>query len=172
MRLFIAILFDEDTVDEIAALRDALHDEAVKGSFTTRENLHLTLEFLGEVEPSRINAITDILDEIRTKAFTLSMSSTSFFSRPDGAICYLKVEEKKELMNLQHFLHQRLQEEGFEVEKRKYRPHITLARRVKGRVVEKSLAKPIIIEAAGVDLMLSERADRGMIYTSLYHKGL
>ena len=48
MRLFTAVLFDDDTLDRISLIRDRLHDEAVAGSFSGRDNLHLTLDFLGD----------------------------------------------------------------------------------------------------------------------------
>ena len=54
MRTFIAIRFDEAIKEKITEVQDKLRDAAEKGHFTDRDNLHLTLIFLGEVSPNDI----------------------------------------------------------------------------------------------------------------------
>ena len=48
MRLFIAINFDENMLDALTEIQDDLRRCGVKGHYTPRENLHMTLAFLGE----------------------------------------------------------------------------------------------------------------------------
>ena len=64
MRLFTAVLFDDDTLDRISLIRDRLHDEAVTGSFARRDNLHLTLDFLGECRVQQMHSAQAAMDEI------------------------------------------------------------------------------------------------------------
>ena len=48
MRLFIAIRFDNKILDALTRYREELKKLGVTGRFTPRENLHLTLAFIGE----------------------------------------------------------------------------------------------------------------------------
>ena len=48
MRLFIAIQFEEKILDAITDFQDDLKAQGVTGNYTLRENLHITLAFIGE----------------------------------------------------------------------------------------------------------------------------
>ena len=48
MRLFIAIQFEEKIIDAITDFQDDLKAQGVTGNYTPRENLHITLAFIGE----------------------------------------------------------------------------------------------------------------------------
>ena len=48
MRLFIAINFDGEALDDLVRLQTELRDCGAEGNFTRPENLHLTLAFIGE----------------------------------------------------------------------------------------------------------------------------
>jgi len=50
MRLFIAINFPDEIKATIAKIRDGLKEKAFRGNFSSDENLHLTLVFLGECD--------------------------------------------------------------------------------------------------------------------------
>ena len=54
MRLFIAINFDDTELDAFEAARERLRDQAGAANYSRRENLHLTLAFLGEQPPARM----------------------------------------------------------------------------------------------------------------------
>lgn len=164
MRLFIAILFDERTVDALSSLRDRLHDASESGNFVTRDNLHLTLEFLGECDSSQLPVIERVLENLTVRPMELKFSSIGFFP---GGTWWAGIERNKDLIMLQRTLHEALLSEGFSLEKRAYRPHVTLGRKVvsnhpSGRIGEFSTT------VSSVSLMLSERQGRGMKYTELY----
>ena len=171
MRLFIAVLFDDETVERLAEIRDRLHEAAVYGSFVPRENLHLTLEFLGECGRRECESAIDAMNEIECSPFPVIMDHIGAFRRPDGDIWWIGAEESGPLMRLQRNLHDALKRRGLQLERRRYRPHITLARRVTGALPERKI-EPAATTAAGFDLMLSERGEGRMIYSSLYHREL
>ena len=52
MRLFTAIVLSDAAKNEIFQLVCNMKQNAVRGNFTRRENLHVTLVFLGEVADS------------------------------------------------------------------------------------------------------------------------
>ena len=53
MRLFIAIAFPDKIKDRLKAGMDALRRQGVRASWSRRENLHLTLEFLGKLDSAK-----------------------------------------------------------------------------------------------------------------------
>ena len=170
MRLFIAVLFPEAVVDRLAAIRDALHDESAAGSFTSRPNLHLTLEFLGECGLPERRAAEEAMAAVTFQPFQIRFSRIGFFQRPDGDIWWAGADESEELMTMQGSLHRQLLKRGLSLEKRKYRPHVTLGRRVisscrSGRI------EPVTACVSSISLMLSERSEHGMIYSELFSSG-
>lgn len=67
MRLFIALRFDEDTVDKLLRLQEEMRDGGIEGRFAPRENIHLTLLFIGEYKNPY--DVLDLMEEIRFKPF-------------------------------------------------------------------------------------------------------
>ncbi len=63
MRLFIAINFDDNTVNSLISLQEKLKASGAQGRFTRSENLHLTLAFIGEYnDPDKV---MKVIREIR-----------------------------------------------------------------------------------------------------------
>ena len=62
IRAFIAIEIPDAAKDLLAALSGRLRVPGVKASWVKPENMHLTLRFLGDVEPDRLETLADILE--------------------------------------------------------------------------------------------------------------
>lgn len=171
MRLFIAITFPEQVKDRLESGINTLRKQGMRASWCRRENLHLTLEFLGEIaEPDR--AIT-AMEQVRAVPFTLMFAPSGRFRRREGDIFWLGFQPNEALLQLQQQLHQALLEQGLSVESRPYRPHLTLARRLNDRgerVFPMPLPSPVLVSE--ITLMRSERTPKGMRYTPLYRKKL
>ena len=95
------------------------------------------------------------------------MDRIGFFSRPDGDIWWVGIEKNKALENLHSQLSQELEKRGFKLEKKRFKPHITLARRVITNTKDGRM-DCIRTDIDSVSLMLSERGNGMMIYTELY----
>ena len=83
MRLFTAICFDDETKNALfEAGKEA--ENFAEGNFSAKENLHLTIVFIGETE--RTEEIKSALSEIEFSAFDFKISKTGFFEklRPVG----------------------------------------------------------------------------------------
>lgn len=76
MRLFIAINFDDTELDAFEAARERLRDQAGAANYSRRENLHLTLAFLGEQPPARMGEISGAMLKATKNAPALSSAST------------------------------------------------------------------------------------------------
>ena len=165
MRLFIAINFNEETLAQLVFMRDELRSRSKRGNFTLNDNLHLTLVFIGECSPKKLDKIKAILDTVTFEPFTATIERLGTFSR--GTLWWAGLREDKPLMDLQYEIEYKLALCGFEMDGRKYHPHITLGREVvtddKPWAVE-----PFSETVTRVDLMKSERINGKLTYTSIH----
>jgi 2'-5' RNA ligase len=167
MRLFVAINFNPGTRAVLLTLRDEMRSHSVRGNFSLPENLHLTLVFIGEVSPKKVEKIEAILETVTFAPFEVSIERIGRFKRNSGDIWWAGLREDESLMMLQREIEHKLALCGFEMDGRKYTPHITLGREV---VTD---AAPWLIESFGetitnVDLMKSERIGGKLTYTAIY----
>lgn len=133
MRLFIGIDLDDSLKQSIREFQSELKKNGIAGSWKAIENFHLTLEFLGEIDPNRVPVLINILPQgvKNAKPFQLRIEGLGAFPnmrRPHtlwtgvgGSI--------KELHQLKNDLHHELIRNGFALENRAFKPHITLASR-------------------------------------------
>jgi 2'-5' RNA ligase len=176
MRLFIAILFDVEMMDLLYDIELRLKSYA-QGSFTHKENLHLTVNFIGET--NRLNEAKDAMNQavskVKAEQFWLTIGGFGRFKRNEGDIYWVGVEREDTLWKLQKQLVKELKEEGFfDIDDREYKPHLTLGRRMKvmehfdvnefetGITPRKQLVNRI-------SLMKSERQQGKLVYTEIYH---
>ncbi len=173
MRLFIAINFDQQTVDRMIAVQQQLRLLGT-GNFSRPENLHLTLAFLGEVAPARIAAIHDAMDDTATLPMALTFDHVGCFKRDGGDVWWIGLQENAPLLLLQQALSGHLADSGFLIERRRFSPHITLARemRMTARPDRDALLQnPFDTRVEAISLMRSERVRGRLTYTELYQKG-
>ncbi len=172
MRLFIAINFDEKTKSAIGMVRDNLRANSFSGNFTRDENLHLTLVFIGEVDESLVPAIRHAMNSIQAQPFFLKFTATGSFKRENGEIWWLGAENNPMLSELQSTLSKLLAESGFDIEKRKYTPHLTIGRKVKLKNKSDKAINPIEFFVNSFSLMKSENISGTTTYTELLKKAL
>ena len=93
MRLFIAINFGENELDAFEAARDRLRERAGRANYSRRENLHLTLAFLGEQPQARLpDARAAMLAAAAgSQPFTLRFERSGRFRREGGDIWWLSL---------------------------------------------------------------------------------
>lgn len=129
MRLFIGIKVG--CIDHLTALQQQLKNTGI-GNFTARDNLHITLKFLGEVPSQRVETISDAITQAGGESFTLSCGGLHVMHK--GLVVAKVGGETDKLFTLQSRLETALETLGFEKESRPYHPHITLARNYRGKV--------------------------------------
>ncbi len=175
LRLFTAINFDDTAKDQLCEVIDLLKGSAVKGRYTRRENLHLTLVFLGEVESERAHNIKHAIDRVEEKPFTLQLTGVGRFLRESGEIFWVGAHKCQPLLSIHDQLNNRLIQAGCWVETREYKPHLTLARELqlptgfdRGELAKQAGA--IRIPVQSIDLMKSERIDGVLTYTRIHTK--
>lgn len=127
MRLFIALNFPQRALDYLQRAQKSLDEVALEGRMVTREKLHLTLAFLGELSLHDTPLLIEILKEIKGGPFTLSLEQLGTFNR---GLWWVGVKENLPLKAYREALCARLTEGGFHLDRHPFRPHITIARRV------------------------------------------
>lgn len=129
MRVFIGIDFGERQKEALKNVQENLK-LVTEGRFTRTDNIHLTLNFLGEVGEDRLQEVFAVVDEAAsvTKAFSLKLGKLRYFPSGRKKIIWLGIEECSGLHNLYMTLSDALEKIGFKKEGREYSPHLTLVR--------------------------------------------
>jgi 2''-5'' RNA ligase len=175
MRLFITILLTDEVKDQICHTIESLK-KAADGSFTLRENLHLTLNFIGETDC--LKEVEEAMERAMVKAkaepFHLYYNNIGKFKRHEGDIYWIGVEKENTLWLLQRYLVEELKAAGFpNIEDKEYKPHLTIARKVRIKdasaikTIEESM-NPMHMEAPKISLMKSEHIKGKLVYTEIY----
>lgn len=168
MRLFIAINFNKETKDYLLKVSEQLKEYSVSGNFTKLENFHLTLVFIGEVQENKVSLIKTAMNKLNSNEFELVLSGIGSFNRTGGDIFFIGVKMCEELKNINYFLFNELIKSGFVIEKREYKPHLTLAREVKLKSKINIANKEISTLVNKISLMKSERINKKLIYSEIY----
>ncbi len=133
MRLFVAIDLEDKIRDSIYRVAEKLSN--VSGlKLVEKENLHITLMFLGEVNEAKVDLIKEKLSEVKAMPFEVKFKGIGFFpSSGNIRIIWVGVEKgEEELKALADDIYEKLKRLGFKRDK-EFSAHVTVAR-VKRRV--------------------------------------
>lgn len=125
IRLFVALALPAELKAQLAMLSGGIPG----AKWVPPENYHLTLRFIGEVESWRAQEVDHGLAAIRARPFELSLRGVGTFEK-GGRISalWVGVEKTESLAFLQSKVETALQRVGLEPERRRFAPHVTLAR--------------------------------------------
>ena len=168
MRLFIAIQLNDEMKDALIRIQNAMKRQGVRGNFTRRENLHLTLAFIGEYSDAEL--VREVVDQTDFDGFEIGLDGIGAF----GNLWWAGINfgDDRELKAVAKKLRRGLADAGIPFDRKKFSPHITLVRKaqsIDGKIPESVLDG---IPQAGmyvdrISLMRSDRGRHGMIYTVL-----
>ncbi len=125
MRLFVALGLPEAVSAQLIGLIGGIPG----ARWVPPENYHLTLRFIGEVEPWRAEEVDEALAGIRARPFDLVLNGLGLFEKA-GRInaLWVGIERSEALLRLQAKVETALQRVGLDPERRRFAPHVTLAR--------------------------------------------
>jgi RNA 2',3'-cyclic 3'-phosphodiesterase len=164
LRVFFALVPDAATQALLGVLA---RDVAVRagGRAIADVNIHMTLAFVGDVDRDRIDVLREIVIALPREAFALSLDCVGTFRHSDIAwIAPSHVPDA--LLELQSRLAAALAKNDFEIEKRPFHAHVTLARRCT-RNAAKAHSKPIEWRVQRVALLASIADNGGVCYSEL-----
>ena len=132
-RSFLALDLPEEIKSTIHALYSTIKNESkIKIKWIIPDNLHLTIKFLGNIQENQMAGIINNLENISIERdINLCLDSYGVFP-PSGIprILWVSLKEKEEdcLSSLFKNVEKELEKSDFPKEKRKFSPHITIAR--------------------------------------------
>ena len=164
-RLFFALWPDAPAR---AALRTLANDVAARreGRAPREDNLHVTLAFLGDVNAGRIARLEPIGATCASACapFLLTLDALGGASRGIAWLAPRRVPPS--LAALHAALTGALEREDFPVERRRYRPHVTLARQCTLPVRRHAVA-PVVWRVERLSLVASRPSPQGPVYSDI-----
>ena len=164
MRLFIAIQFEDKILDAITDFQDDLKAQGVTGNYTKRENLHITLAFIGEY--GNPDDVLEAMEQVDFRPFDIALDGVGSF----GELFWVGIKDNPQLGGYVKKLRRALAERDIPFDRKRFSPHITLIRKYLykgGREIPVSEQPQGHMKATRVSLMRSERGKNGMIYTEI-----
>lgn len=130
MRVFIGVELSHDMRGACAQMMRALSQRA-QGRWTLEENLHMTLAFIGQIDPAQLGVIEQILREAAAQfaPMRLSLSGAGVFEKKGGAILHARIDCEGDAAALHDFLIGALRRAGLPADPGPFAPHVTLARK-------------------------------------------
>jgi 2'-5' RNA ligase len=171
MRLFIGIPMPDDVADRLIMLSGGIPG----ARWIVRENLHLTLRFLGDAEPGQIEDLIGALDRLPLAVAKIQIAGLGLFGdRRRQQQLYADVKQDPELTRLNQKIEQMAQHTDFEPEGRRFHPHVTLARmrnpdkRRLGQYLEANGQLALLpFQTTGFTLFRSHLSSEGAMYEPL-----
>ena len=184
-RTFCAVELPDGVKSRVAEHIKRLRDEfpRVRASWEKPEKLHVTLKFLGEIEPSRAEDLSGAAGRAaaRVGPFELTLAGAGAFP-PQGPprVLWLGIEDASgRLAGLQSSLEGECAAAGFSREPRPFNPHLTVARlrspqgaRELADAHREASFEPQSFTVSELVVMRSELGPGGSRYTPLSHHRL
>ncbi|QOJ78264.1 RNA 2',3'-cyclic phosphodiesterase [Infirmifilum lucidum] len=177
LRVFVAVKVDRpEVVAKIKVFQEELERAGLKAKFVEAENLHITLQFIGEIPQEKVQSIKVKLREVRASPFVMELEGVGAFpSLKNPRVVWIGVKRgAEELSQLAHKVSQAILATGVRVEREEFIPHLTIAR-VKAplngearRIIEGNSATLFgEQDVTRFYLVKSTLTPRGSIYTDL-----
>jgi len=138
IRLFVALIIPEEIKDKIFDYCFDAVENPSEYKWEDKDKIHLTLKFIGDIKDELLLEIIDEIEFVkRYSSFNCTISNFGFFFRDNEAkILWCNLEVDESIISLVEEINNRLSKFNIEVEKRKFKGHLTLFR-IKKSVNEK-----------------------------------
>jgi 2'-5' RNA ligase len=176
LRAFLAIDIEEQLFDKIREIQDSLIGIKDDLRLVPPENIHITLEFLGNVPLSMVDEISRIMQAITLEPFHLEFKGVGVFNPKFMRVVWIGTGDGSDnVISIAEDLKKQLKSLNMKITKKKFTPHATIAR-VKSKRNTRELSKSIqelsVIEigkmiVTSFKLKKSELRPGGPIYTDL-----
>ena len=141
IRCFIAIEIPEPIQNELVRIQERLRCQIEKASWVKPGNIHLTLKFLGDINPENIESIGKAVEEVASRHYSFLLHIGGIGAFPNLArprVIWAGVRVGVEHTSaLAEAINLALSKHGFPLETKKFNPHLSI-----GRLREKINLKP------------------------------
>ncbi|MFC1805202.1 RNA 2',3'-cyclic phosphodiesterase [Candidatus Omnitrophota bacterium] len=169
--MFIAIPLPEETRSSLSKLQEQLSSSGADVKWVNRQNIHLTLKFLGDVDERQADVIKEIIDEVaaKTSHFRIVLASAGAFPKLKyPRVIWVGVGQgDDETKSLADSLEEEIVSVGIPKEKRIFSSHITIGR-VRSQMNRAKLIAALEAVSAGISggKNLEFTADRIVLFKS------
>lgn len=180
IRTFIAIECSDRLCDACGSAIRELEPVVDGARWVRHENIHLTLKFLGDVEDRELHTVCQQLESVTQgwDVFSVACRGIGAFPNVDKPnTIWIGIEDPDEaLVKLQMAVAESFAQLGFPVERRPYKPHITLGRTRTRRFQRPEWQQMVdryakhefgLLKVDNVTVFSSELERRGPTYTPL-----
>lgn len=179
LRLFIACKLEKSVLDKIVETQKEFQRLNLDAKWVARENIHITLKFIGIVNSDLLEKIIKKLEMVSKKNanFDLELENVGIFPKTGNprVLWVGSTEGADKLMALSQDVEEALEDFGVLEEEREFTPHITLARikspKNKDKLIELAEQNCNLrfgkMEVKYFTLFQSQLTKQGPIYTDL-----
>ncbi len=185
MRLFIALPLPVQVENALKSIIQNLkkYDERIR--WVNPSNIHVTLRFLGETDPKQVPELKQIITDATTTCKPFAVRITKIGAFPNirhPRIIWAGFHDdlvSVQVNKLASIIEQSVRESGFEPEKKKFRPHLTLARiknpaslKALPQILQNYKIEPIECKLNKICLFQSTLTPKGPIYDRIVEANL
>ena len=132
-RIFLALTLEKDLNNQIIEIKKELKADLLKDaniSWQRNDHHHLTIYFVGEMEPEQLVQMNEDLATINLQNMSRSidLSEISFFPNESSQVLAALVKPSSHLQSLHEEIEKIIINIGLGSDLKAYRPHITLGR--------------------------------------------
>lgn len=176
-RIFFAIPLSAEFTEVMKDAQESMQDMPGKIKWVHPQKIHLTVKFVGDTEPDRVEDLYSAVDDLQLPGtFTITLTETGIFPNPRRPrVLWVGIEQNDTLTQTVHTIDEKLADFDVERETRDYHPHLTLgrvkSRGLPGKTVNTFLDLDIPRKSMTVDSIICYRSDlkpSGAEYTALH----
>ena len=178
-RLFIGVSFDKELNNYFKSAQLMIEKYCERANYTSYNNFHLTLKFLGMMEESQIPEIIEVIKNLNASKVPLLFDHIGFFNKKGRYVIYMGSKPEVKLTDLALKLNDGLVERGlveYRLEDYVYTPHITLCRNARILVPPVDLSRGMEIKyrssLTNITLYESVNVDGQLIYRPIFKREL
>lgn len=123
-RLFTGLEVPPEIAESLSLIRGGL----VGARWIDTENYHVTLRFMGDIDDASARDVYSLLYQVRRKPLTLTLDGLDIFGGDRPRALVARIAQNTALAELQAEQERLVRRVGLPPDKRKFTPHVTLAR--------------------------------------------
>ena len=167
-RIFLALTPDKDLNDQIIELKKDLKSNILSDadiSWQKNSDHHLTLNFVGSMEPEQIEEMYQGLTELNfMNHLQIQITNVNFFPNEDSQLLVAIVKPTNQILKVFRIIDEVVTRIGFGSSLKTYKPHITL-----GRFKDKD--RPQYSYEDFGEIQISSRISKLDVYESEFDQG-
>lgn len=171
MRVFMGIELNEIVKQQLFEIEQQLEKHCSRGNFTTLNNFHLTLQFIGHATADDIDQFKQVLHDTAAEStpFEITINGLGEFPKKKRSVVWAGPERDSELSSLYDELHEQFNRHQWTLQKKPFVPHITLGRNLLltetfAELEQQLQWEPISIKIDQLTLFESVRINDQLIY--------